>query len=406
MAGPLSSPPMLRTGTLLAACAVVLVLAGCRSTPDYGRPLPVDAPPLLPLGPDEPRPDLSRQWADRETILEALEHSVRWLSKPQSPAHFPAAGISHGRVAASCLRLADLLRTSPTGEAFDAAVAAEFEVFKSAGWNGRGDGVLFTAYYTPIFHGRLEQDDVFRWPLYAKPPDLRTAPSGEVLGMAVGDRLVPYPTRRTIDGRDLLVGRDLELVWLADPLDAYLCHVQGSAYVRLSDGELLRLGFGGTNGREYTSIAQELVEAGELRKDHTGMPAIRAWAKEHPERLERYLHENDRYTFFTPIETTPHGSLDVPVTPLRTLATDKRLFPRAAPVFVDAELSTGADGESRNFRELLFDQDTGGGIRTAGRADVYVGVGDQAGEVAGRTRSEGQLYYLFLRADLVPAHAP
>jgi membrane-bound lytic murein transglycosylase A len=45
----------------------------------------------------------------------------------------------------------------------------------------------------------------------------------------------------------------------------------------------------------------------------------------------------------------------------------------------------------------MLDQDTGGAIRTAGRADVYLGSGDEAEQVAGATRSEGQLYYFFVK---------
>jgi membrane-bound lytic murein transglycosylase A len=45
----------------------------------------------------------------------------------------------------------------------------------------------------------------------------------------------------------------------------------------------------------------------------------------------------------------------------------------------------------------MLDQDTGGAIRAAGRCDVYMGVGDKAGELAGQTYQEGKLYYLFLK---------
>ena len=43
---------------------------------------------------------------------------------------------------------------------------------KSAGWDGRGGGVLFTGYCTPILMGSLESSAEFRWPLYALPTDL------------------------------------------------------------------------------------------------------------------------------------------------------------------------------------------------------------------------------------------
>ena len=52
---------------------------------------------------------------------------------------------------------------------------------------------------------------------------------------------------------------------------------------------------------------------------------------------------------------------------------------------------------------MMMDQDTGGGIRTAGRADIYLGIGDDAESIAGNTLVEGQLYYLFLKEGFLGA---
>ncbi len=379
---------------------------GCASTPDYARPLARGTQALIALTDGEARPDLARQWRQREEILEALEGSATYLAKPSSLSAFPRAGIGHARTAATIERLGQLLRETEEPDEFGDAVRREFEWFKSAGWDGRGGGVLFTGYYTPIFDGRRELEGRFRYPLYSKPGDLLTTADGTVLGLRTNQGRIAYPSRRTIDGERLLEDRDLELVWLSDPMEAYLAHVQGSAFCRLADGTLLRLGFGGTNGRDYTSLAKELVAAEEIPAEHRGVPELLTWAAENPDRLQGYLFRNERYVFFTEIVGTPHGSLDVPVTERRTLATDKSLFPRAAPVVIDARLSTGFDEETEDFEQLAFDQDTGGGIRTAGRADIYVGTGDRAGAIAGRTATQGQLYYLLLKEDLVPRYAP
>lgn len=382
----------------------LFLLAGCASTPDYAQPLPASAEALIPMDPGE-FPDLTGAFEEKSSLRESLDQSLAWIVRPHAASFFPAAGISHGRVHASLERLSQLLDSCPDARSFAGAVEGEFEAYRSAGWNGRGGGVLFTAYYTPILDGRLHPNDVFAYPLYAKPPELESTASGEVLGMRIGDDLVTFPARRSIEERGIFTDRGLELVWLASPLDAYLAHVQGSAFVRLADGSLRRYGFAGTNGRDYTSLAKVLMAAGEL-EEGARLPEIREFAREHPDRLRPYLWENERYVFFTPIDSTPHGSLDVPVTPLRTVATDKRLFPRAAPVFVEAQLATGVGNDARPFEQLAFDQDTGGGIRTAGRADLYVGVGEAAGEIAGRTHAAGQLTYLLLREELVPRYLP
>ncbi len=396
----------LRCVLLALTCLLGLLLGACRTAKDYGRPLPEGAPALLALGPGERVPDVTGQWAQREEILVALERSLAWMRRPHAPRFFPMEGIEHDRALATLVRLDQLLRTAAGPAAFQAALEREFEWFKSAGWDSQGGGVLFTAYYTPIFDGRLKRDAVFRYPLYKRPSDLESKPDGTVLGMRTAAGHVPYPTRRNIERNQLLAGRDLEIAWLKDPLEAYLCHVQGNAYLRLGDGSLLRLGFGGTNGREYTSLAAELVKDGHLRRDAADLPAIQRWAARNPDRLEEYMHRNERFVFFTPIQGTPHGSLDFPVQAERSLATDKSIFPRGGPVFVTTQLPRGPGHQLSRFQQLMFDQDTGGGIRTAGRGDIYLGVGDDAGARAGRTRSEGQLYYFFLRPELVREYLP
>jgi membrane-bound lytic murein transglycosylase A len=53
------------------------------------------------------------------------------------------------------------------------------------------------------------------------------------------------------------------------------------------------------------------------------------------------------------------------------------------------------------FEQIMLDQDTGGAIRTAGRADIYYGVGPGAEALAGNQYAEGRLYYLFLKPERV-----
>jgi membrane-bound lytic murein transglycosylase A len=376
-----------------ASCILVSTLflgAACATTPDYGMPLADGAAALLPLQPDEKIPDFSDQWTQRDEILPALENSIAWMRREHSRSFFPIAGIEHERALASLERFHELLTSSSDPQDFQDSLEREFQVYKSAGWNGKGGGVLFTAYCTPILRGSLEPDEQFRYPLYRLPKDLVKGRDGSVLGWETPlGRQPRYPQRAVIEATSMLAGQ--ELVWLADPIDAYLAHVNGSAFLELPDGELFRVGYAGKNGRPYTSLARELEADGKIARGESDLRAIREWAaRVPPEERQEYLDRNQSYVFFTPIESNPHGSLDFEVTAGRTVATDKRLFPRAAVVYASAP----AGGASVN--RFLFDQDTGGAIRTAGRADIYLGIGPEAEELAGRTRVEGQLYYLFL----------
>jgi len=389
---------------LASALSPVLVLGACATTPDFDRELPDGASALIEVADPAELPDLGSTWTDRDEVLVALDHSLAWTRRTHALQFFPIAGITHRRALASLERLREILLDAPDGGAFDRAVREEFTVYKSAGWDGRGGGVLFTAYYTPILDGQLVPDPVHAHPLYALPDDLVKGPGGEILGWQTVVGLMPFPSRRAIEASHLLADRGLELVYLRNPMDAYIAHVNGSAFIRLPDGGFLRLGYAGKNGRAYTSLGRELLEDGKVSPAQLSLAGLREWARTRPEEVEEYLGRNDAFVFFQPIEGTPHGSLDFEVSALRSLATDKTLFPRGAAVVVSADHTGGPDrtdspegGSGEAFRRLMFDQDTGGAIRTAGRADIYAGIGEGAGDLAGGVKAQGQLYYLFLR---------
>lgn len=387
-----------RTVSLLA----LLAAAACQ-TPDYGRPLPPGKPALIPLKKGEVRPRFATSWYDRNELLPALDRSIEWFSRPSSQQHFPMEGVSHERARASVMRYRDLLVNTSNGDEFDSRVIQEFQIFKSAGWNAKGGGVLFTGYCTPILDGSMTADATYRHPLYALPPDLVKGKQGEILGQKQKDgSLSPYPTRAAIEASGMLKGKGLELVYLRDPLDAFIAHVNGSAVIRLPDGTEKKFGYHGKNGREYRSLGKALVRDKHIAAKDISLAAIRAWGAKNPELLQRYIEEDDSFVFFLAIDGAPKGSLNVEVEPGRTLATDKALFPRGGLVYVDVKTPSKAN-PTYIYDRMMVDQDTGGAIRTAGRADIYIGIGDEAEAIAGSTKYPGQMYYLFLKPEYVNA---
>ena len=391
----MKTPTLIRS--LLLPC---LLLAGCLGTPrepEYGRPLQRGVEALAPVPAGE-LPGFGHEWAMRHELLPALEQSLGWMRRPHARTFYPQAGIGYERSLASLVRMHEILTTAVDRNEFEERVRAEFDVYRSAGWDGRGGGVLFTAYCTPILDGSPEETDVYRYPLYALPEDLVKGQRGRILGQRTIDGTTkPYPTRRAIEAGSLLANQGLELVWLRDAVSAYIAHVNGSAFVAMPDGSMLRLGYAGKNGRDYTSLGSELVADGMLQEDQVSLAAIRSWATDNPVRARDYMQRNESFVFFTPIDENPHGSLDVPVTGGRSLATDKSIFPRAALTFVDTVFSVPGTRATRPFQQFLLDQDTGGAIRTAGRADIYLGIGPRAEQLAGATKTPGQLYYLFVK---------
>lgn len=203
--------------------------------------------------------------------------------------------------------------------------------------------------------------------------------------------LRPYPTREEIETGRLLAGQ--ELAWLDDPVEAFFLHVQGSGRVRLRDGGELRVGFADHNGQPYRSIGRELIERGALAGGQVDAEAIKRWLRANPAEAAVVMRTNRRYVFFRELpagEGGPPGALAVPLTPMRSVATDPAHVPAGALLFVDS--THPEDGSP--LRRLLVSQDRGAAIVGAARADLYWGSGDEAGRLAGRTKQRARFWLL------------
>ncbi|MBM3548619.1 MAG: murein transglycosylase, partial [Alphaproteobacteria bacterium] len=75
----------------------------------------------------------------------------------------------------------------------------------------------------------------------------------------------------------------------------------------------------------------------------------------------------------------------------RSLAVDRTEVTLGTPVFIDLQ---HPDSPGGILRRLVVAQDTGGAIRGAGRGDLFLGPGRDAGEIAGRMKARGTMYLL------------
>lgn len=378
------------------------LLAGCKSKPvtapagpDYSRPLPPGTFGLRRVTDPMRMPDLAPAAAQLRdpAFQEALERSLRWFGYASSPQYFPLGPISHPHAHTSVYAMRTIAQQGGDTSACFSALQADFDVWESVGWDGSGT-VLFTGYYTPIFQASRTKSPAFPFPIYRRPADLQSDPStGEVIGS--------YPSRAELESSGVLNG--LELVYLPSRLDAYIIEVNGSAKLQMIDGSTMYVGFAGTNGHEYTSIGKLLVANGALDANRVSLPTIREHFRTHPTELDGYIRQNSRFVFFReyPGDNWPAGSMGFKVTPMRSLATDKAIFPRGLPVLVNTTIPVAGAAATRPFNQLMVDQDTGGAIRAAGRGDIYIGIGSEAESLAGRQAAEGRMYYLLLKPERV-----
>jgi membrane-bound lytic murein transglycosylase A len=267
--------------------------------------------------------------------------------------------------------------------------------------------VLFTGYFEPVYEGSLIADDVFRYPLYGQPDDLikidlslfRDEFKGKsIVARIKGTEVLPYYARKEIETDRVLDGRGLELVWLKDPVDLSYLQIQGSGRIKLPDGSILTLGYQAANGRPFKSIGRYLMDRGFLKKEELSMQSIRRFLTEHPEMVREILDSDPSYVFFRERDNGPYGNINVPLTAGRSIALDSYLFPKGALGFILCRKPMIDEkeevGQWVDFSRFVLNQDTGGAIRGAHRADIFWGTGDQAGLEAGQMKNEGKLYIL------------
>lgn len=382
---------------LLTGCHRPAKLEEVKKPINYDKPLPPGQSALVKITNPADIPDFNFACYVLLDLKQAVQRSMDYLSKPSSENFYPRGPITHQMAVDSLKEFYSLLDSGLRGPELSAAIRQKFDFYTSVGCDNRGT-VLFTGYYTPIFDGSMKKTERFRYPLYKQPPNLVKDNKGRILGYKSADgRMTPYPPRKGLQKSGLLKG--LELVWLSDPFEVYIAHVQGSAEIRLPDGTLMGIGYTANNGYKYKSLSKEMFSRGKLAGKTMSLSAMIDYFKAHPEEVASYTAMNPRFVFFRQETGRPRGSINEEVTAYRTIATDKDIFPPGCLGFVSTRIADDKDGliTDRPFTSFVLDQDTGGAIRAAGRCDIYMGTGDTAGTLAGRTYQPGRLYYLFLR---------
>lgn len=241
-----------------------------------------------------------------------------------------------------------------------------------------GTPALFTGYFEPELDGALQPDERFRFPLYRQPEEAR--------------EVTPWLERREIETGDVMKDQGLEIAWVDDPVELFFLQIQGSGRIRLRNGSVIRVGYGGSNGQEYRSIGAELVRREVYDIHQVSAQVIKNWVRRNPEDGAELLMHNPSYVFFRQIDDLaadrgPRGAMNRSITRGRSIAIDPAFVPLGAPVWVEK------DGKEP-LRRLMIAQDTGAAIKGAQRADVFMGTGDAAGRRAGRMRDSGRMIVL------------
>lgn len=395
-----------------ALCPVRLILIlffalaalyGCSAPPEH---------PLVRLSPRD-FPEFSDD-LNHTGLKVAILQSLTYLKRipPDREFTFGPDTVDARRMIASLELFLAFLENRPTPKQVQRFIKRHYRVYGAAG-EPKTRKVLFTGYFEPLLQGSLSPDATFRYPVYGVPADLATVELGafsskyegqRIIGRVEGKSFVPYHDRNEIDA-GVLADKAPVLAWVSDPVALFFLHIQGSGKVELPGGGVLNIHYHAKNGRPYRSIGQLLIDDGKITVAEMSMQAIRRYLKAHPEEIERVLHHNPSYIFFSIQAEGPLGAINVKLTPGRSIAVDRKIFPMAALSFVQVQKPRVAkDGSGEivewvDFSRFVLNQDTGGAIKGPGRADLFWGNGDYAEIAAGHMKHRGDLFVLVLKED-------
>jgi len=243
-----------------------------------------------------------------------------------------------------------------------------FVPFEVSNKSGKSQG-LFTGYYVPELKGSKVKTEIYQYPVYSKPRDLNF-------------------TREEIEN-GALKNKNLELLYVENPVDLFFMQVQGSGRVVLENGIIIRLGFAGKNNHPYSSIGKYMIENNILGSEIPAYFSIKNWLKNNPIEAKKVMNVNKSYIFFKISNNDDvFGSQGAPLSAERSLAVDSEIMPLGFPLWLSINTPNNP------YQKLVVAQDTGSAIKGAVRGDVFFGRGKNAEDLAAKMNYKGKYYVL------------
>ena len=253
---------------------------------------------------------------------------------------------------------------------------------------------LLTGYYEPQLNASLTKSEKYRYPLYETPEDLITVDLSSIYpalksyrlrGKIEGNKLVPYDTRA--ESKSSKVNANV-ICYCDSKIDRFFLEIQGSGRVKLDTNDTMYIGYDNQNGHKYRAIGRYLVKINALSLKEVSLQSIKAWLEKNPKRVDEVLNYNNSLVYFKQRKQSATGALGIELTPNRSIAVDRKYVPLGSMLYLSTSINE--DKLSR----VVFAQDTGGAIKGSVRADLFLGAGDEALEIAGKLKSPLKLWIL------------
>ncbi|NNG01428.1 MAG: murein transglycosylase [Desulfobacteraceae bacterium] len=397
---------------LVIIICIALISVAVAGVYYYRQPEVVDdspPPPLVKL-------DVSAYPLFSDTLLydnlaDAVVKTIEYLEKrPQDRTYeYGEDTYTAAHLLASCRAFLDFIRSRPTEPMLNDHIRRYYHVYQCTGSEGSGN-MLVTGYYEPKLYGSLQPTEKFKYPLYTRPTDMITADLAafypelkgkRITGRLRGNTIIPYFDRKAIENKENYHETAPPLVWVDSRIDLFFLQIQGSGLVALASGEEIHVHYHTANGHPYRSIGRLLIDKGKIPKAEMSMQRIRQYLEENPDEIDAILNYNPSYVFFKQEADGPIGYMGKKLTPIRSIALDRRIFPLAALAYIDTKIPEIRDEQAidtwLDLKAFVVNQDTGGAIRGTGRVDLFWGNGKAAEMAAGHMQHDAMLYFLVLK---------
>lgn len=378
-----SFPRLAMPGRLWAVwptVALCVFLAACAPKKAASPERPLPPPVTLKESADFFLAQLSpgnQELAGWKDIAPTVRKSLLYVnSKPRDALAIQRPGLkaTWGDLARTLTRLQELL---PRLDAEPWLLAENFR------WLPVQGGINYSGYYEPRVKASRTRKPGYEQPIYAVPPELAR----------IRARRGRYYDRRTIEEKQILAGRGLELAWAADPVDVFFLEIQGSGRLVFDDGTEAYVNYAGQNGHTYKSSGRIMREKGLLKRGD--IFEQREWFRNNPERVREILNENPSYVFFKYGGRGPTGAMGHTVDDWLSLATDRSYIPLGSIVAYGVNIPDQGKGKLP-MRGIGFAQDVGGAIKR-NRIDIFCGASERANYVASHLDARGPAWVLLAR---------
>ena len=228
------------------------------------------------------------------------------------------------------------------------------EAHQLKGFKGTGD-VKFTAYFTPEFEVRAKKTDKFQYPV-----------------------TVAYKKRSKDKSDKLVDGLSITTLYTSKSNAVSSLRMQGSGYLVFSKTRKVLV--------KYVSNPDRYIS-----KRHV-------FASGKNQGNGKSSYNASRNFFLASASDQPNGACKTELTPFRSIAVDPDYIPLGSILLAKVPYRT-PDGDLLYETQLLYAQDTGGGIKGGAHVDLYYGTGKQAHKRALDIHHPGKLYLLLPKND-------